>query len=101
MNNLSATTNNILMENYKNTNNITNDIGEIIISAQQTAYRTVDAILIQRNWLIGKRIAEEELNGKNRTEIYGVEIIKKLSKELTEKYGKGYTKTNLYSFYTF
>ena len=68
MNNLSATTNNILMENYKNTNNITNDIGEIIISAQQTAYRTVDAILIQRNWLIGKRIAEEELNGKNRTE---------------------------------
>ena len=87
MNNLSATTNNILMENYKNTNNITNDIGEIIISAQQTAYRTVDAILIQRNWLIGKRIAEEELDGKRRSEIYGVEIIKKLSKELTEKYG--------------
>lgn len=101
MNNLSAKTNNILMENYKNTDNITNDIGEIILSAQQTAYRTVDAILLQRNWLIGKRIAEEELNGKNRSEIYGVEIIKKLSRELTEKYGKGYTKTNLYSFYTF
>ena len=95
MKNLSAATNNILMENYKNTNNITNDIGEIILSAQQTAYRTVDAILLQRNWLIGKRIAEEELNGKNRSEIYGVEIIKKLSRELTEKYGKGYTKTNL------
>lgn len=101
MNNLFAETNNILMENYKNTDNITSDIGEIILSAQQTAYRTVDAILLQRNWLIGKRIAEEELSGKNRSEIYGVEIIKKLSRELTEKYGKGYTKTNLYSFYTF
>lgn len=64
MNNLSAATNNILMENYKKTNNIANDIGEIILSAQQTAYRTVDAILLQRNWLIGKRIAEDELNGK-------------------------------------
>lgn len=89
------------MENYKNTNNITNDTGEIILSAQQTAYRTVGAILLQRNWLIGKRIAEDELNGKNRSEIYGIEIIKKLSRELTEKYGKGYTKTSLYSFYTF
>lgn len=92
---------NILMENYKNTNNITNDIGEIILSAQQTAYRAVDTILLQRNWLIGKRIAEEELAGKNRSEIYGIEIIKKLSRELTEKHGKGYTKTNLYNFYTF
>ena len=89
------------MENYRNTDNITNDIGDIILSAQQTAYKTVDAILLQRNWLIGKRIAEEELDGKNRSEIYGVEIIKKLSIELTEKYGKGYTKTNLYSFYLF
>lgn len=34
MNNLSDTSNNILMENYKNTNNIINDIGELILSAQ-------------------------------------------------------------------
>lgn len=61
MNNLSDTSNNILMENYKNTNNIINDIGELILSAQQTAYRAVDAILLQRNWLIGKRIAEDIL----------------------------------------
>ncbi len=101
MNNLPVGTNNILMENYRNTDNITVDIGEIILSAQKTAYRAVDTILLQRNWLIGKRIAEEELAGKNRSEIYGIEIIKKLSRELTEKYGKGYTKTNLYSFYTF
>ncbi len=101
MNNLPVGTNNILMENYRNTDNITVDIGEIILLAQKTAYRAVDTILLQRNWLIGKRIAEEELAGKNRSEIYGIEIIKKLSRELTEKYGKGYTKTNLYSFYTF
>ena len=56
--------------------------------------------MIQRNWLIGYRIAEEELNGEERAE-YGARIIKELSKELTNIYGKGFTKTNLYSFYSF
>ena len=32
---------------------------------------------------------------------YGLEIIKKLSKQLTDEYGKGFNKTNLYSFYLF
>ena len=100
MNNLPVATNNILMENYKNTNDITNDVGEIILSAQQTAYKAVDAVLVQRNWLIGRRIAEEELAGKDRAD-YGVEVIKKLSKELGQQFGKGFAKTNLYSFYLF
>lgn len=56
--------------------------------------------MVQRNWLIGRRIVEEELNGEERAE-YGLSIIKQLSKELTDIYGKGFTKTNLYSFYSF
>ena len=40
------------------------------------------------------------MNGERRAE-YGTEVIKKLSKELTSEYGKGFTKTNLYSFYSF
>ena len=45
--------------------------------------------------MIGYRIAEEELGGENRSE-YGLQIIKKLSQELTERYGKGYDRSNLY-----
>ena len=60
----------------------------------------MNSALVQRNWLIGYRIAEEELQGDNRAE-YGASIIKKLAKELTAEYGKGYTKTNLYHFYSF
>ena len=56
--------------------------------------------LVRRNWLIGRRISEEAFNDGERAE-YGLEIIKKLSKALTEEYGKGFTKTNLYSFYSF
>lgn len=79
---------------------ILNDVQKIIEVSQKEAYRSVNTILSQRNWLIGYRIAEEELAGEKRAE-YGANIIKKLSKVLTEKYGKGFTKTNLYSFYSF
>jgi predicted nuclease of restriction endonuclease-like (RecB) superfamily len=89
-----------IMENYQKSDNILNDIQIIIETSQKEAYRTVDIILTRRNWLIGYRIAEEELGGENRAE-YGAKIIKKLSKELTEQYGKGFTKSNLYSFYAF
>ena len=59
------------------------------------AYQAVNTLLVQRNWLIGYRIAEEELGGDERSE-YGLEVIKKISKELTQRYGKGYDRSNLY-----
>ena len=90
----------ILMENFVKTDNIVNDMQKIIEYSHDTAYRSVNTILIQRNWMLGYRIAEEILQGKDRAE-YGAEIIKKLAKELEVKYGKGFTKTNLYGFYMF
>ena len=56
--------------------------------------------MIQRNWLLGKRISEEILQGENRAE-YGREVIKKLSKGLTDIYGKGFNKNNLYGYLQF
>ena len=40
-----------------------NDLSSIIESSRKSAYQTVDRILVIRNWLLGKRIAEEELSG--------------------------------------
>lgn len=100
MNEITKIENNVIMNKFQRTENIFNDVQNIIEVSQKEAYRAVNTILSQRNWLIGYRIAEEELAGENRAE-YGANIIKKLSKELTEKYGKGFTKTNLYSFYRF
>ena len=73
---------------------------EIIEYSQKTTYQAVNTTLIHRNWLLSYRIASEELQGEDRAK-YGAEIIKKLSKELSVEYGKGYTKSNLYSFYSF
>lgn len=100
-NKLSEIGNNNLMMNYKKTDDIFADMQELIETTQKAAHSAVNTMLVQRNWLIGYRIAEEELGDADRTENYGLNIMKKLSERLTNTYGKGFTKTNLYSFYSF
>lgn len=100
MNEVENSSNNYIMENYQKSDDIFVDIQKIIETSQKEAYRAVNTILTQRNWLIGYRIAEEELGGEDRAE-YGVNIIKKLSKELTDKYGKGYDRSNVYHYLRF
>ena len=92
--------NSSLIINYKNTNNVVEDVCSIIESARNYAYQSVNIALVERNWLIGYRIAEEELKGENRAD-YGTEILKKLSKELKKEYGKGFELRNLYYFLQF
>ena len=85
---------------YKKSEDIYKDIRMIIESSQKMAYQSVDIILLKRNWLIGKRIYEEELNQKDRAK-YGLKVIKELSESLTLNYGKGFNKTNLYLYLSF
>ena len=73
--NLEKTNSNLNIIKYQNTENIFEDICIIIDSAQNYAYKSVNIALVERNWLIGYRIAEEELKGSNRAD-YGVETIK-------------------------
>ena len=46
------------------------------------------------------RIAEEDMHGMKRAE-YGKQVVKKLSEYLTEKYGEGFSTTNLWHFVDF
>ena len=83
------------VNDFVKSDDILKDMCRIIESARTVAYQAVNTALVQKNWLIGYRISEEELQGEVRSE-YGLQIIKKLSKELTEQYGKGYDRSNLY-----
>ena len=83
-----------------NTNDIFKDVESIVEQARGYAYNAVNIAMVQRNWLLGKRIAEEELQGEDRA-IYGKEIVKQLSIHLTNVYGKGFTQSNLYQFVQF
>lgn len=82
------------------TNDILEDILRIITQSKEVVYKAIDIALLKRNWLIGKRIHDEELK-ETRKENYGLEIIKTLAKELLNLYGNGFSKSNLYNFHRF
>ena len=75
-------------------NNYINEVKEILKSARQKAYTAINSAMVEAYWEIGRRIVEEEQRGKERAE-YGKEIIKNLSKELTEEFGKGFGERNI------
>lgn len=76
------------------------EIKQILAQARQNAYRAVNTSMVQAYWLIGRRIVEEEQHGKERAE-YGKEIIHKLSRELTDDFGKGFSERTLREFRQF
>ena len=72
----------------------------IIEEARNYAYRAVNIALTLRNWQLGERIARENLDGAERAE-YGKKIITELSRDLTNKYGKGFDRISLYNYLKF
>ena len=50
-----------------NSDDIFKDAQEIIEQTRNNAYQAVNVAMIQRNWLLGKRIADEELKGKKQS----------------------------------
>ena len=85
---------------YRKTSDLAADSRAIIDQAQSFAQRAVNFALVQRNWLLGKRIAEEELGGGERAD-YGGKTIRDLAERLTEEYGKGFSAPALYKFVQF
>ena len=89
-----------LLDGYTPTNDLLNDAKQIIEVSQKATYRAVNLALVQRNWLLGYRIAQEELKGEDRSE-YGKGIITNLADELTAVYGKGFDFGSLYKYCRF
>jgi hypothetical protein len=69
-------------------------IGDLLRLGRQKAIQSVNTILVQTYWEIGKYIVEFEQNGNERAE-YGTQLFERLSKDLTQAYGKGFGRSNL------
>lgn len=76
------------------------DIKDIISSGRKNAYNAASKAMVMTYWHIGKRIIEQEQNGKERAE-YGTALIETLADELTKEYGTSYSKRNLQYFRKF
>ena len=79
-----------MSEIWKKEDTFLNDIRNIINSARQNAVRSVDFCRVQMYWHMGKRIFEEEQQGKDRAD-YGAYLIKNLAKQLEPEYGSGFS----------
>jgi len=82
------------------TKNFYGDIKQILDKARSTAFRTVNFLMVEAYWNIGRLIVEEEYKGKKRAD-YGASLIKELSAKLTKDFGKGFTETNIRYFRLF
>ena len=67
---------------------------DIIHSARSTAVRQINKAQAIAYYEIGREIVEFEQKGKARAG-YGEELVKRLSKDMTVKFGKGFSEMNL------
>ena len=71
-----------------------NQIDILLQNARNSVKTAVNLTMVYTYYDIGRMIIEEEQNGVNRAE-YGKYILNQLSAYLTNKFGKGFSVTNL------
>ncbi|MFV8393670.1 PDDEXK nuclease domain-containing protein [Flavobacterium sp. LB2P6] len=84
---------NIIPENLQN-KTLFSQVVALLQNARQQVLRTVNSTMVYAYFEIGRMIVEEEQNGKERAE-YGKRLLKGLSKQLTNEFGKGFSVDNL------
>lgn len=70
------------------------NIEETVKRAKENLAGVVNSTMTETYWLIGKYIVESEQNGSIKA-AYGSKLLTTLSKELTLRLGKGYSRPNL------
>ena len=72
----------------------------ILEQARANVVRSVNSNMVLAYWLVGREIIEEAQAGEERAE-YGKQVIEKLSGQLTDTFGKGFSVANLKLFRQF
>lgn len=70
------------------------NIGNLLSASREQATSEINYILVQTYWEIGRYIVEYEQQGQEKAE-YGSQLFERLSRDLTEAYGKGFGRSNL------
>jgi predicted nuclease of restriction endonuclease-like (RecB) superfamily len=73
---------------------VLSDVVKLLERARAAAARSVNAIMTVTYWQIGRRIVEDEQAGQARA-AYGEALLKRLSGDLTRRFGRGFSRQNL------
>ena len=69
--------------------NFYDEIRNILTTARNKVYQTANFAMVEAYWNIGKSIIVEQ--GGNEKADYGTGLLKELSKQMTQDFGKGFT----------
>lgn len=83
--------NSLQTDNYKL---LVEQIGDLLSLGREKVAISVNTILVQTYWEIGRYIVEFEQNGNEKAQ-YGTALFERLSKDLSFAYGKGFGRSNL------
>src|SRR5271154_678553 len=72
-----------------NYGNVLAGVVELLDAARRASARVVNTLMTATYWEIGRRIVEHEQAGEKRAD-YGKELIQKLSRDLTQRFGRGF-----------
>jgi len=73
---------------------------DLLEASRRTAARSVNALMTATYWEIGRRIVEHEQAGETRAE-YGEEVLKRLARDLTLRFGRGFSRRNVQQMRSF
>jgi predicted nuclease of restriction endonuclease-like (RecB) superfamily len=75
-------------------NQLLDQIAETLESGRQMVWKAANSGLLMTYWGIGQRIVEYEQQGSDRA-VYGTKLLGRLSKDLTLRHGKGFSRSNV------
>jgi hypothetical protein len=73
---------------------------ELLEQARRTSVRSTNYIMTATYWEIGRRIVVQEQGGSRRA-VYGEELLDRLSKVLSSRFGCGFGRRNLFQMRAF
>jgi len=76
-------------------NGLLKQVGKTLEGGRGKLVSAVNSIMVQTYWEIGRHIVEFEQNGHEKAE-YGSDVLNRLSRDLTEQYGKGFSRGNIF-----
>jgi len=87
----------MLSKRYKH---LIDSIGQLLQLGRQKAFQQVNNILVQTYWEIGRQIVVFEQDSNRKAE-YGSELLDQIAADLKERYGKGFSRSNVFNFRRF
>ena len=75
-------------------NSLVKSIGKLLTESRSFVATQINTVLLKTYWQIGRYIVEFEQGGDYRAE-YGSELLQQLARDLSFKYGRGFSRSNL------